>query len=148
MLKRIIAIALVMMLLAIPVASAQKQHLDAPTGFRVDFVTGGDNPAHWLAEWNTVANETKFNLKFTNSTEFADAWGRIKGSKGEKRNEIGSHGKVWYWQDEGTGKSYVSWRGALVGYSNIDLKFKLFVRTSDSSKRTEFAQYQYNAPAS
>ncbi len=147
MLKRYIAIALVMLLLVVPVVSAQKQLLDAPTGFTVTYVTGSDKADHWLAEWNTVTNEKKWNLKFTNGALAADAWDRIKGSKGEKRSAVGSHGKVWYWQDSDTGKSYLSWRGALVGFSNISLDFKLFVRTSDNNKRTEFAQYRYNPPS-
>ncbi len=142
--SRIVTVALVVMLLGVPVASAQRQLLPAPTGFQVDFVTGSDKADRWLVQWNTVTNEAKWNLKFHNATEFGDGWGRIKGSKQDLPvNE--DHGKIWYWQNNG--KSYVSFRGFLTGYSNISLKFKLFVRTSDNNKRSAFVEYQYTPPA-
>ena len=139
-LTRIVTVALVVMLLGVPVASAQRQLLPAPTGFRVDFVTGDDRPARWLVQWNTVTNETKWNLKFHNASQFGDGWGRIKGSK-QALPESEDHGKVWYWEENG--KSYVSFRGFLTGFSNITFKFKLFVRTSPNNQRSAFAEYQY-----
>ena len=143
-LSRIVTVALVVMLLGVPVASAQRQLLPAPTGFSVDFLTGGDRPARWIAQWNTVPGETKWNLKFHNASEFGDGWGRIKGSK-QDLPENEDHGKIWYWEENG--KSYVSFRGFLTGYSNIAIKFKLFVRTSDNNKRSAFVEYQYTPPA-
>ena len=143
-LSRIVTVALLVMLLGVPVASAQKQLLPAPTGFRVDFESGSDSADRWLVQWNTVAGETKWNLKFHNASQFGDGWGRIKGSK-QALPESEDHGKVWYWEENG--KSYVSFRGFLTGFSNIPFKFKLFVRTSDNNSRTEFVEFQYTPPS-
>ena len=144
-LSRLVTVALAVLLFGVPVASAQRQLLPAPTGFSVDYVTGGDRPARWVVQWNTVQNEAKWNLKFHNASEFGDGWARIKGSKKQDLPESEDHGKIWYWEENG--KSYVTFRGYLTGYSNISIKFKLFVRTSDSNKRTAFAEYQYTPPA-
>ncbi len=143
-LPRIVTVVLAVMLLGVPVVSAQRQLLPAPTGFSVDFVTGGDKADRWVVQWNTVAGETKWNLKFHNASEFGDSWGRIKGSK-QNLPENEDHGKIWYWEENG--KSYVSFRGFLTGYSNISIRFKLFVRTSDNNKRSAFVEYQYTPPA-